>query len=159
MRIGMATSHRQNLRAQCSAPRIASLQTTSTAQHQQRASYTIFGLVRMPSRWSATIFCLQIRCAKITFFSTFSIFRFSIPLDAMHQQRLIPLTSGLLSSLTRTYPMHRSVFSQGNSYIIIATSLSPRFGLAEKGSLAKKLGILGALHGSLEYEECGQRTF
>ncbi len=76
MRIGMATSHRQNLRAQCSAPRIASLQTTSTAQHQQRASYAIFGLVRMPSRWSATIFCLHF--AARNFFSKFRFFDFSI---------------------------------------------------------------------------------
>ena len=45
--------------------------------------------------------------------------------------------------------MHRSVFSKGISYIVVAISLSPRFGSSEKGSLAK-LGILGALHGSLE---------
>ena len=132
------------------------LQTTSTAQHRQRGDYALLGLVTLPSRWNATIFWLANRCAIITFFSIFrlfrlfdfSIFRFWIPRQAMHHHQLIPLIPGPLSSLTKTYLIHQSVFSQGISYIVVATSLLPGFGPSEKGSLARAWN-LGALHGSL----------
>jgi hypothetical protein len=94
-------------------------------------------------------FLLADRCAIITFFSTFSIFstfRFWILGQAIHQHQHIPLTYRHISSLIRTHLKHRSVYSQGISYIVVATSLSPRFGPSEKGSLARAW----ALHGSLQ---------
>ena len=115
--LGIGTSHHQILRAQCVAPhrRRPSLQTT-VAQHRQRASYARLGLAQMPSRWSATIFCLQIAARlshsfqnfDFSTFSIFSIFRFWIPRQAIHQHRLIPLISGPQSSLTIVDWKHRS---------------------------------------------------
>ena len=86
MRIGIATNYHQILRAQCSAPRIASLQTTSAAQHRQRGDYARLGLVTLPRGWNATILLLAIRCANQDFFdfSAFSILnpRASYPLKS-----------------------------------------------------------------------------
>ena len=125
------------------------------------------GLVRMPSRWSATIFiaCISLRDRSHSFstFSIFSTFRFWIPRQAIHQHQLIPLISRYIPSLMIDHPNHRGVYSQVNSFVAIATSLSPIFGPAEKRGLAR-LGNLRELHESLQawpyaMDCCGQWTF
>ena len=82
-----------------------------------RGDYARLGLVRMPSRWSATIFvaCISLRDRSHSFliFSIFSIFQFWIPRQAIHQHRLIPLISGPQSSLTMVDRKHRSLFRHG----------------------------------------------
>ena len=82
-------------------------------------------------------FLLANRCAILTFFLTFRLFRFWTSRRAIHQHRLIPLTYRHMSSLNMAHPMHRSMFSPGISYIVVATSLLPGFGPSENGSLAK----------------------
>ena len=132
----MGTSCHQVLRAQCVAPRCRRPPALLNAR---------LGLVTLPSRWNATLFffaCISLREISFQNFN-FSTFRFSIPRQAMHQHRLILLISGPQSSLNMAYLKPRSVYSQGISYIIVATSLSPRFGPTEKGSLAKSLESWG----------------
>ena len=124
--------------------------TTSAAQHhRQEGDYARLGLVRLPSRWNATISyaCFSLRETHLLF----DIRLFSIP----NPRASYPPTPThsfdiqTMSSLNKTYLMHRSVYSQGISYIIVATSLSPRFGPSETGSLARAWNLRG-LHRSLQ---------
>ncbi len=74
--LGIATSYQQILRAQCAAPRIAADDHQRCSTPETRGDYAKLGLVQLPSRWNATIFCLYFaaRNAHILFdISTFSI--------------------------------------------------------------------------------------
>ena len=125
------------------------LQTTTAAQHHRQGATMPDWASPDAKQVERHHFLLANRCAIITVFFDISIFfRFLTPGRAIYQYRLIPLIYRHMPSLDKTHPMHRSVYSQGIPYIVVATSLSPRFGPTEKESLAK-LGILGA-YGSLQ---------
>ena len=148
----MGTSCHQVLRARCSAPHCRRppvlLNTDKGATMPDRASHAAKQVERHH-------FLLANRCAIITVFFDFFDFFDSESQGTIYQHRLIPLTYRHLSSLNKTHLMHRSVLSQDISYTVVATSLSPRFGPSEKGSLAGELGILGQKNRMGR----GQRTF
>ncbi len=77
MRIGIDTSYHQNLRAQCSAPRIAADDHYCSTSTLTKGDYARLGLVTLPSRWSATILLLAFRWTK-SFQILFEIFDYSI---------------------------------------------------------------------------------
>ena len=145
----MGTRCHQVLRAQCVAPRCR--RPPALLNTDQGGDYARLWLVTLPSRWNDTVFIACISLREISFQNfNFSTFRFSIPRQAMHQHRPILLISGPQSSFNMAHLKPRSVYSQGISYIIVATSLSPRFGPTEKGSLAKSLESWGNYMGTCE---------
>ena len=117
MRIGIDTSYHQVLRAQCSAPRIASLQrplvllnTDKGRLCQIRASPDAKQVERHQN-----FACKSLRDNHVLFdFFDFFDFRFLIPRQAIHQHRLIPLISGPQPSLTMVDLKHRSLIRYGS---------------------------------------------
>ena len=122
----------------CTSP----LQTNSTAQRRgQGASYT-FGLVRLPSRWSATVF---IACILLP--ENHAVFN-SLTFSNLNSRTGYPSTSTYsfdilihvvaYNGLSEATKLIQTWFP----HVAVDTSLSPRFGPSEGGSLAK-LGSLG----------------
>ncbi len=123
--------------AMCSSPyRIAAdHQHCST---QTRGDYARLGLVRMPSRWSATIFySSHLAARRLHSLQNFDFptFRFRILWQAIHQHQRIPLRSRYISSLTMVDPKHRSLFRYGS-----LTSLSLHRCRPDLDLRRKKLG-------------------
>ncbi len=154
--MGIGTSHHQVLRAQYVAPRCR----PSALLNTDKGRLCQIGLVQLPSRWSATIFCF---CFAARNSHCFRFFNISIQ-NSM---------AGHLSTSPHSYDIQRPIVAHHSPskapelvarwfpHIAAATSLSPRSDLRRKklGTYMRLASV--AVYGGRGWNRmgCGQWTF